>query len=244
MLRKMLGSVVAAVFLATSIIAADAQTAPTVTLAAPANLGSATISGASGTSYTPNAKGQIAVTNADDAAGFLKAGWFLVIAGTTPPSLRFFEGKNSDGTTLAASAAAGKFGLALTAGTSEVLNGEAAQGNTKTDTVAWEIVLPSTYVAGQNLTITVNAAYSGSGTAGTKTVAAHAYLTANDGTQGSDLVTTSATTISATKTAYAFTVPAAGLAAGARLVITIVGVMQETGGSATLTLAVNSVTVG
>jgi hypothetical protein len=218
---------------------------PSVVMAVtPITLGGQII-GRSGTIYTPNAAGQITVTSYGDVDAFVNAGFTIVPSGVTPTILTLVSGKNANGSVLVTTgASAGNFTAALTAGTSQALNGEAAQGNTKTDTVAFEFVLPATYVAGNSLTITVNASYSGSGTAGTKTVAAAAYLEAAAGTMGSTLVATSAQTITTSNAAYAFTVAGSTLAPGSRVLITVTTVMQETGGSASLTAQLTSVTAG
>lgn len=219
---------------------------PTVILAAPGGLGGvASFTGASGTSYVPSAKGQISVASAEDVRAFLAAGFVTIVPGASPSPLALLEFKNTDGTTMTGSASAGKFALSVTAGTSEVLTGEAAQGNTKTDAAIREYTVPNTYVAGQALTVTVNTGYTGSGTVGASTIAVAAYLTSVTGTQGSSLVTTSATAISgATAANYTFNVTGTTLAPGSRLLIKVTLVTIETGGAATLTGTVNSLSIG
>lgn len=160
--------------------------------------------------------------------------------GINTTRILLFNAKNSDGTVLTGSAAAGKFGISLTLGTSEALTGEAAQGNTKTDIAAFEMTLPAGYIAAQNLTVTVNAKYAGAGTAGTKTVVAAAYLLATDGTMGANLVATSAATITTSAADYAFVITGTTLTGGVRILVAITAVMQETGASSTLTATVNS----
>ena len=140
--------------------------------------------------------------------------------------------KNSDGTTLAASAAAGKFGLSITAGTSEYLLTEAANSNTKTDVASTEVVLPSSYATGTNVTLTCNTQYTlGSGTVGTHTLAAAAYLVA--------LIATSAQTVPTAAGNVSFTINGSTLTPGARLFITNTLVIQDTGGS-NITAQLNS----
>lgn len=151
--------------------------------------------------------------------------------------------KNSDGTTLAASAAAGKFGLALTVGTSEVLLSEAANSNTKTDIAVWEFVLPPTYIAASNLTVTANTNYTlGSGTVGTHTLAMAAYLCADAGTQGSTLIATAAQTVPAAAGEVTFTITGTSLSPGSRVMLAATLVIQDTGGS-NITAQINSVRV-
>lgn len=219
--------------------------APTVTMVAPVNQCQSQILGASGTVYTPSTNCQISVANSQDVIGFIGAGWMTVPAGATPGGLSLVEGKNSNGSVLvASSAASGNFLIAVTAGTSEQLTGESATGATKTDTVAWEYKVPNTYVAGAPLTFTVYGNYACTGTAGTKTINAHAYLGNTAGTQGSDLIGVSAVTDTTSNAGYAFTIPGSTLAAGARMWLTIVAVMQETGGSSPCNQVVTGATVG
>lgn len=231
----------AIVGLITSALAAS----QTVTMAVPANLLNAQIIGRSGAAYMPNAAGQITVQNQSDVTAFHSAGFTTVVAGSAAGRLALLAGRNADGSALVASAAAaGNFQISLTPGASETLTGEAAQGNTKTDTTVFEVALPASYVGGANLTVTVNASYSGAGTAGTKTVAAAAYIANDDGTQGSSLVAAAAQTISTSNAPYTFAVSGATLAAGQRLLIKLTTVMQETGATSPLTARINSASVG
>ena len=162
--------------------------------------------------------------------------------GIFPAQQKLIEFKNSDGTTLAASASAGKFGLSITAGTSMYLLSEAANSNTKTDVAGYEYVVPSSYIPGSNITVTVNCNYTlGSGTVGTHTLAAAAYLTTSAGVQGSTLIATAAQTVPATAGTVTFTITGGTLVAGSRLWLTFTGVIQDTGGS-NITAQINSVT--
>jgi hypothetical protein len=163
--------------------------------------------------------------------------------GVVAQPLPFAGFKNPVGTALAAAAAAGVFGNSITLGTSQFLVGEAAQGNTKTSVALIEFVLPPSYVAGANITVTVNCHHTGTGTAGTKTIDLRAFKNASAGTQGSDICATAVQTISGTAADYAFTVTGTGLAVGDKLTLEITNVLQETGASASLTGRVNSVRV-
>lgn len=174
---------------------------------------------------------------------FISTGATPAANGLIETALPFFGFKNSDGTTLAATASAGKFGLSLTAGTSEFLLSEAANSNTKTDIAAIEQVLPANYVAGQNVTITAHTRYTlGGGTVGTHTLAAAAYLNAADGTQGATLIATAAQTVPTTDGAVAFTITGTTLLPGSRLTLTFTLVIQDTGAS-NITAQINSVTI-
>lgn len=161
--------------------------------------------------------------------------------GLTAMRMPLIVGKNSDGTTLAASAAAGKFAISLTAGTSEVLLSEAANSNTKTDIVVWEFALPATYIAASNITVTANCNYTlGAGTVGTHTLAMAAYLCADAGTQGATLIATAAQTVPAAAGEVTFTITGATLTPGARIMLAGTLVIQDTGAS-NITAQINSV---
>ena len=66
----------------------------------------------------------------------------------------------------------GTVGVKRTAGTSLTLDGETASSGAATDKAIWEFNLPTTYIAGANIPIVVNANYTGAGTptAGTTTI--------------------------------------------------------------------------
>lgn len=160
------------------------------------------------------------------------------LTGFTLPVTSF---KNVDGTTLAVSASSGKFGLTLTPGTATYLITEAANSNTKTDDATIEVVLPASYIAGTNITVTANTNYTlGAGTVGTHTLAAAAYLTAAAGTQGTTLIATTAQSVPATAGNVTFTITGASLVPGSRLTLDFTLVIQDTGGS-NVTARVNSV---
>jgi hypothetical protein len=202
----------------------------------------------SGTQYTADVNGYAQVA-AGDVRSAIDAGWTVTSgsssgSGIFPNQVRFSELKNTDGSALAAAASSGKLGNSITLGTSQSLVGEAAESNTKTDSAIFEYVLPGSYNEGSNINVTVNANYSGTGTAGTKTIAALAYLNANAGTQGSNLIATSAATDTATAADYVFVITGTGLAPGNKLTIELTAVMQETGGSASLTQQINSIRIG
>lgn len=162
----------------------------------------------------------------------------------SPTHLRLIDFKNLDGTTLAAAASAGKFGLSDTPGTSEGLTGEAAQGNTKTDDAMTEFQLPSNYVAGQNINVVVNAKYAGAGTPGTKTVVAKAYRKLNDGTESANLIATAAQAVTTSPVDYTFVITGTTLVPGDVVAIVVEAVLQETGGSSTVTETIDSVRLG
>lgn len=199
-------------------------------------------------SYTIGADGTIAADQKDVVA-LIRAGFTMAdrqsnsANGIPVTRIPVMNGKNVDGTTLAASAASGKFGLAITAGTSENLAGEAAQNNTKTDSAMFEIPLPYNYVAGQNLTVTANAKIAGTGTPGTKTIDMNAYAKTDAGVEGADLIAGAAQNLTTSNADYAFVVDGTNLHPGDVLVVTVTTVLQETGNVATINTQINSVRI-
>lgn len=215
-------------------------------------MANATINGVSSSTYTADADGVITGVNQLDVPALLAAGWRYQTSSdndtatglpSTGIQVPLLSARNTNGSVVAAAASSGEFGCAITLGTSECLVGEAAESNTKTDDALFEFRIPDNYVAGVNLTATVNAQVIGSGVPGTKTVQVKAYAKANAGTLGSNIGpgTTSAITTSAAD--YPFTITGTGLVAGQVLVLELESVLQETGGSATITTQVNSLRV-
>lgn len=170
----------------------------------------------------------------------LPLGTGLAANGLPASRLRLLDAFCQDGAPLAAATAAGDFGLTCTPGTAMYLIGEAAQNNTKTDKALWEFVLPDTYVAGQDLTLTVNADYDGTGVAGTKTIDASVYEQAAVGTGTTDLCATAAQTLTATAASYVFIITGTNLVPGDVVLIVVTVALEETGNLATLTARINS----
>lgn len=171
----------------------------------------------------------------------LTGGTLSATTGIAPLKVPLLSARNSDGSVLAAAAAAGKFGVSLTAGTSMALLSEAANSNTKTDVAIFEIVLPANYIAATNITLLVNGNYTlGGGTVGTHTLTMSAYLCADAGTQGATIIATSAQTVAATAGDMTFTITGATLTPGARLLLSGSLVIQDTGGS-NITAQINSI---
>lgn len=149
--------------------------------------------------------------------------------------------KNSAGTTIAASAASGVFGISQTLGTSALLTGESANSTGPlTDTAVYEFIMPRTYVAATDFNVVINANTNGAGTFSTKTVAAGAYKLANAGTEGATLIATAAQAVTGTAADYTFVVTGATLSPGDRVMFSVVSVLTETGGVAS-TIKINSV---
>lgn len=153
--------------------------------------------------------------------------------------------RNASGSAIVASSqASGNFLISVSLGTSLALVGEATESATSTDTAICEFVLPPWYVAGQDLTLTVNAKYAAaSGTPGTCTVAAAAYLGAKAGTMGATLIATAAKALSTSAADYAFVITGASLVPGAYLVLSVTTAIQETGGVGTVTGSVLSLRI-
>ncbi len=204
----------------------------------------------SGVTYTADSTGTVtSVPAGSDLHDLLDQGGYLVDSSLTPAvnglyttRIPLTNGRNADGTGLGAGAA-GKFAITNTAGTSgPLLTSEAANSNTKTDTVIFEHVLPRNYIATKNITVTANAFYTlGSGTVGTKTLTAAAYKCTDAGLQGSTIIATAAATlIATTATDHAFVITGTTLSPGDRIEITLVLVIQDSGGS-NITATLNSV---
>lgn len=146
-------------------------------------------------------------------------------------NLRLGDFTNADGSVLAAAASAGKFGYGVTLGTSFGLVGEVSNNNSKTDDAIIEYVLPAWYVAGQNLTVTVNAGISTAGapTYATKSAQVLAYRTASNGTQGADIGPGAASAITVAGADIPFTITGTTLNPGDKVVFKLETVLHDTG---------------
>jgi hypothetical protein len=179
-------------------------------------------------------------------------GWVISANAIKPKSsgmssaqnLPLLSGNNANGTALSVAAPVGGFGITCTPGTATFLIGESAQGNTKTCAVVWEWPVPSDYIAGRDLTLTTNAYFSGTGTAGaTKTITLTAYkITNTTGAHGSN-IGPSASTLTNAAADYAMTIAGATLAPGDRLLLRLTAALQETGGTNPINARINSVRV-
>lgn len=162
---------------------------------------------------------------------------------TRPLALTAF--RNIDGSAVAASPGAGVFGYAITLGTSAALIGETSNNNTKTDDAIVEYVLPTDYVAGAALAVTVNVATvtAGAPTYATKTFQVKAFRMASDGTMGADISTGGAQAITPAGADLAWVVTGATLNPGDRLIFEVEGILHDTAAVA-CHIAVNSFRVG
>ena len=145
------------------------------------------------------------------------------------------DGKSDAGVpmTAAAGTPSGTVGVARTAGTSLVLVGEATSSSAKTNKVMFELNLPSTYVAGTNIPVVVNANYTGSGTvtAASTTVAAQLY-TETAGVEAA-VTTSAAQQITGTAANYTYTVTGTGLVPGQHVVVELTLLVTTSAGAAT-----------
>ena len=156
--------------------------------------------------------------------------------------------KAATGTTLPATAAGGEFGFAITLGASFALIGETSNNSSKTDDAIFEYVVPESYIAGQNLTVTVNCQVTTAGapTYGTKTVQVKAYPVTAAGVMAADIGPGAATALNGTPTvaqAIPFTITGTSLVPGQRIVFEVESVLHDTGGVA-CNMNINSVLVG
>lgn len=226
----------------------------TITLKAPSALapGSQILGGVS--SYTVDANGFVNSVDSRDVGPLLAAGFLfngLTIAsqaigasGLVPTSLPLLNARNITGAALGAAAAANVFGYTITLATFAGLVSEAANSNAKADAALLEYVLPPNYVAGQNITVTINTTITiGGGTLSVKTIGLNAYKAANAGTQGADICATTPITIpSNAATDNVFTITGTGLVPGDKLYLKPTLSLTETGASA-VTATINSIRV-
>lgn len=150
--------------------------------------------------------------------------------------------RQPDWTATGTTAVAGANSLEGTVGTSLSLNGEAAQNNTKTGATLFEVELPPSYVAGNNLSLIINVQrVVSSGTTLTTTIDAEVWLMADAGTNGSDICATTVITFTDTTGAdKTFTITGTTLTPGARLLIRATGVATEGDNAGTVYTRINS----
>lgn len=192
--------------------------------------------------YSINTLGYAAV-DSKVVDSLLGAGWLI---GYAPQQLNLLSGFQSTGAAIPAAAAAGTFGVTLTPGTSFFLIGEASQNNTKTDTVYFEYQVPSSYIAGTDLVVRINAGVViAAGTTITKTVDCTARIQSSAGVSGADICATAAQTLGATAV-YAdfdFTITGTTIQPGDKLLIGVVTAINEAGNTGTCLSHINSVSV-
>lgn len=156
----------------------------------------------------------------------------LAASGLVAQQIPLTKAMTTAGVDLTATPGSGAFGISMTAGTSVALTGESTSASSVTDAALFEFVLPQGYVAGANVTLTINAKQAGAGTVTTKTLNANAYLVAKDGTMGSDLIGVTAKAITTSAADYTFTIPGTGLVAGSHLLLNLTTVIATSAGAA------------
>lgn len=140
-----------------------------------------------------------------------------------------YGGRNVDGLAIAVSGvASGAFLYALTPGTSNTLTGHNAQNATATDVVVFTAMVPYAHVTGSDITLTVKASVTGSGTLGACTLTAAVYRVADTGLHSANLCATAAKTLVAAATDYGFTVTGTTLSPGDLVSIKLTAVIIET----------------
>lgn len=137
--------------------------------------------------------------------------------------------------TAAAGTPSGTVGVSRTAGTSMALVGEATSSSAKTDKALFEFNLPDTYVAGANISVTVNcAATGGTITAASTTLTVAAYTETN-GAEAA-LTVSAAQQIPATAGNLVFTITGTNLTPGQHVALELVMLVTTSAGAGTGTI--------
>ena len=135
------------------------------------------------------------------------------------------------------------FSVSSTVGSVLDLIGQNAKSATITSDAIWEWATPPTYIAGQNLTVTVNAVAAGTGTNGASTIGVSAYGINNTGTFTSNIgpATQNLGTVAAD---YAFVITGTSLTVTEKLLFDLQTKVIENGGANNLNAQINSIRVG
>jgi len=153
--------------------------------------------------------------------------------------------RNADGTVLDGSGGAGKFlihSFGWGAGHLK-LEGQGAQGDTKTDTLCFEFALPPEYVAGGDVELVVHARRAGAGAAGTCTIDAEVYELDAEGAAGF-VRASDAEALTGDWADHAFDdITATNLAPGDRLMVFVRTSVEETGGEDVLAAEIGRIEV-
>jgi hypothetical protein len=225
-----------------------------VNLIAPAGIVSTNITGISGAAYAVDANGFVTVTGQGDVVALLNAGYRYAavplasspigVTGLIATSLRLLDAASPAGGPLAAAPSAGVLGYHISLGSAFALLSETANANAKTDSCLLEFMLPSSYVAGQNLNVAINTTVNlGSGVLSAKSVFLNAYRTDKTGVQGLNLtVAPSIAIASNAATDNAFVVGGATLNPGDRLVLNPGLSLTETAGQ-NVSATINSIRI-
>lgn len=170
------------------------------------------------------------------------------LAAITGPQTRYLpltDAKSDAGVPLTAAAGTptGAVGVARTAGTSLQLVGEATSSSAKTNKAFFELDLPSTYVAGADIPVIVNAIVTGTGTltAASTTITVAAYT--ETGGVETALTVSAAQQFDKTGETLTFTITgaASGLVPGSHIAIELTVLVTSASGANTGTI--NSVAI-
>lgn len=155
--------------------------------------------------------------------------------GSTTRYLQLIEGHSDLGVPFTATPGtpSGTVGVTRVAGTSLVLTGEATSSSAKTNKAIWEFNLPSTYIAGANIPVIVNANYTGGGTVTAVSTTMTAQLYTETAGVEAAVTTSAAQQISPTATNYTFTVTGTGLVPGQHVMLELVMLVTTSAGAAT-----------
>ena len=139
--------------------------------------------------------------------------------------------RHSDGSSLNNSPAGANFAAVVSLGTNVYIRGGNISNSTVISVGLFETILPNSYVAGSNLTVTVNTEWDGGGTAGaTKLVSVAVYSLNDSGTTSANLVSTAPAEFTATAADYTFLADGSQLVVGSRIALQITTQLQESGG--------------
>lgn len=169
--------------------------------------------------------------------GFVLNNWSIkpVESGLVRPiNLPLNAARNVDGSSIASTAAGGNLGISQSFTAATFLRGRDVQAGTAlsdaTDAACWEFTLPDSYIAGRDLTVTVNARYVGTGNAnGAKSVTVDAYSLSD--TTGTHTALTVSAPLNMTNSAadMVFSVSGTGLSPGVRVILKIAARLTEGG---------------
>jgi hypothetical protein len=182
--------------------------------------------------------GTLYITFTRTANGLTSSGVTFVPTSTGGGLARYLnltDAKSDLGVPLTATAGTptGAVGVSRTAGTSLVLSGEATSSNAKTDKAFWETNLPSTYIAGANIALSVNSSITGTGTltGASCTITAAAYTEVN-GVETALTVSAAQQIVPAGSTLI-FTITGTGLTPGAHISIELTMLITSASGANT-----------
>ena len=193
------------------------------------------VTGASTLTGNVAAAGTLDVTGVTTVSGGVAAGGIARTA-LTEDALAVFDlpirnWMAEDGAVLGIAEEAGTF--FVQDGTNQMyLQGEVSNNETEVSVMKTSFTLPENYVDGATINIRAVVDVTGAGTLGTCTVDFSVFKQDNDGAIGSDLVTTSATAVTADSGAKDFVVTPTGIVSGDVLSIKLTTSIQETAATA------------